>query len=264
MGRKGLLQNLRAEDEANAIGARFANSNNVVADMSKAYGYDFSNVKLHDDDASDSYVRSTGKDAVANGNDIFFGKGMLSGKDPAQNALVGHELTHIMQQASFGGVSESVEAGASQGGLLSFFRRLFSGKKKSSATGEAETKQMQDELTQIRKEDDSLLEEDRYEDEERLDDEDDNKSIRLDDSFMSSGFKMMGYEGGQFAGSEGYDDEELEREEEESIPILKPNPSPVSNLGDTKKQPEASKKSFFGNIFSKAGGFFKKLFSRKK
>lgn len=168
MGKNKLYQNQGAENEANRIGARFANSSNVVKDMGNAFGYDFSNVKLHDDDASDNYVRSKGKDAVASGDEVFFGKGMLSGKDPASNALVGHELTHIMQQDSFAGVSQSVEPGVAQGGLISFFKNLFKKKKNNEEepdSNEANTEQVNSGVTQI------------DENEEKKSDSEDNPSM---------------------------------------------------------------------------------------
>ncbi len=120
-----------AEKEANEIGLKFANSNDVVRDMSRAYHADFSSVKIHTDAAADSRVKAAGKDALAVGNDLFFGKGIFESSDPASRGLVAHELAHTMQQGAVEGgymdmgVSEAAPMGAAQGGLLTWFKTLF-------------------------------------------------------------------------------------------------------------------------------------------
>lgn len=122
----------RAEQEANKIGLEFANSNDVVKDMSRAYNVDFSNIKVHTDSAADNKVKAAGKDALAQGNDIFFGKGIFESSDPADKGLVAHEFAHTMQQgAAMGGemaVAESAPMGAAQGGLGTWFREHFTSK----------------------------------------------------------------------------------------------------------------------------------------
>lgn len=122
-----------AEKEANKIGEKFAKSSNVMQDMARAYHTDFSTINIHTDDAADRKVRAVGKDALASGNDLFFGKGIFESSHPAAKALVGHELAHVMQQnvvSSEGAVQESVPMGAEQGGkLLDWFKNLFARKK---------------------------------------------------------------------------------------------------------------------------------------
>ena len=122
---KRLLENDAAEQEANDIAYRFMNSSNVVSDMEQAYGTSFSNVKMHADDAADAKVKAAGRDAIASGNEIFFGKGILESKTPESKGLVAHELTHIMQQSGNAealGLSESVAYGTEEGGLIDWFR----------------------------------------------------------------------------------------------------------------------------------------------
>ena len=122
----------RAEQEANKIGLEFAHSNDVVKDMSRAYHVDFSNIRVHTDSAADNKVKAAGKDALAQGNDIFFGKGIFESSDPADKGLVAHEFAHTMQQgAAMGGemvVAESAPMGMAQGGLGSWFKRHFTHK----------------------------------------------------------------------------------------------------------------------------------------
>ncbi len=123
----------RAEQEANKIGLEFAHSNDVVKDMSRAYHVDFSNIRVHTDSAADNKVKAAGRDALAQGKDIFFGKGIFESSDPAAKGLVAHEFAHIMQQgAAMGGemaVAESAPMGMAQGGFLDWFRKLFSRRK---------------------------------------------------------------------------------------------------------------------------------------
>lgn len=126
-----VFENGMAEKEANEIAFKFMNSNDVVKDMSEAYNVDFSGINFHSDASADSKVKSEGKDAIASGNDIFIGKGILESNDAASKGLVAHELVHTMQQGvveSSGVVNESVSEGAEQGGIRDWFRKLF-GKK---------------------------------------------------------------------------------------------------------------------------------------
>ena len=126
---KKLLENIGAGHEANEIASRFMDSTDVVGDMSRAFGHDFSQVHIHTDESAAQRVEGTGADAFAQGNDIFFGRGVFQQSDPASRGLLAHELTHTMQQSGEGGVHESAPQGAMQGGLIDWFRKKF-GKKK--------------------------------------------------------------------------------------------------------------------------------------
>ena len=122
------LENNLAEQEANNIAYQFMDSNDVVKDMSSAYNTDFSNIRLHSDDAADEKVTAAGKDAIASGRDIFFGKGILESNSPESKGLLAHELVHTMQQGivgSMGAITQNVSQGASQGGFLDDFRHVF-------------------------------------------------------------------------------------------------------------------------------------------
>lgn len=123
----------KAEQEANKIGMEFAHSSDVARDMSRAYHVDFSNIQVHHDAAADSRVKAAGKDALAQGNHLFFGEGIFESNEPDAKALVAHEFAHTMQQGAVegaGAVQESAPMGAEQGGLKSWFRKLFGKKKK--------------------------------------------------------------------------------------------------------------------------------------
>ena len=126
---KKLLQNLGAEREANEVASRFMDSTDVVGDMSRAFEHDFSQVNIHTDESAAQRVEGTGADAFAQGNDIFFGRGVFQKDDPASRGLLAHELTHTMQQSGGEGVHERAPQGEMQGGLIDWFRKKF-GKKK--------------------------------------------------------------------------------------------------------------------------------------
>ncbi len=150
MGR--LLNNEAAEREANKIAFQFQNSNDVIRDMSRAYNADFSNIRIHTDESADAKVRSAGRDAIASGNDLFFGKGIYESKDPASNALVAHELVHTMQQgvtAPEGTVSESAPQGSEQGGLLSWLKRWYRKRKIKKAINRGESPYTDEERAEI-------------------------------------------------------------------------------------------------------------------
>ena len=81
---KKLLENIGAEHEANEIASRFMDSTDVVGDMSRAFGHDFSQVHIHTDESAAQRVEGTGADAFAQGNDIFFGRGVFSAERSRQ------------------------------------------------------------------------------------------------------------------------------------------------------------------------------------
>ena len=127
---KRLLENFSAEQEANEIASQFMDSSDVVGDMSRAFGQDFSSVRIHTGEEAAQRVADTGADAFAEGKDIFFGRGVWNPNDRASRGLLAHELTHTMQQSGAEGVQESAPTGEMQGGILDWFRSKFSRKKK--------------------------------------------------------------------------------------------------------------------------------------
>ncbi|MFR8334602.1 MAG: DUF4157 domain-containing protein [Oscillospiraceae bacterium] len=77
---KKLLENIGAEHEANEIASRFMDSTDVVGDMSRAFGHDFSQVHIHTDESAAQRVEGTGADAFAQGNDTFLRPGRDFGR----------------------------------------------------------------------------------------------------------------------------------------------------------------------------------------
>lgn len=118
----------RAEQEADRIGSRFAYSSDVVADMSRAYHVDFSNIQFHTDENAQQKVKAAGMDGLAQGNHLFFGSGILESNVPEDKELVAHELVHTMQQGVVDGgniVMEHVPMGTLQYGKRKPFGSVF-------------------------------------------------------------------------------------------------------------------------------------------
>jgi hypothetical protein len=68
--------------------------------MEKRFGYDFTNVKIHND--ADSHQSSSGIHALAytHGDHIVFGAGQYQPQTNSGKKLLAHELTHVIQQAN--------------------------------------------------------------------------------------------------------------------------------------------------------------------
>lgn len=64
------------------------------AKMEGAFGADFSDVRVHQDGAAEAI----GAKAFTRGHDIHFARGQFDPDSAAGQALVGHELTHVVQQ----------------------------------------------------------------------------------------------------------------------------------------------------------------------
>ena len=110
---------IRAEQEADKIGLQFAHSTDVIGDMSRAYHVDFSRIQIHTDEVAEQKVRAAGKDGLAQGNHLFFGRGIFESNAPADKMLIAHELVHTMQQGVTDvglAVSEHVPMGTAQYG----------------------------------------------------------------------------------------------------------------------------------------------------
>ncbi len=70
----------------------------VRDDLSARLGDSFSDVRVHTDPLADALARSVQARAFTTGSDIFFGAGEYQPASPAGQALLAHELTHVVQQ----------------------------------------------------------------------------------------------------------------------------------------------------------------------
>ena len=67
--------------------------------MEKAFGYDFSPVRIHHNSQSDRLSRSLNAKAFTVGGDIFFRQGAYKPETSGGKKLLAHELTHVVQQS---------------------------------------------------------------------------------------------------------------------------------------------------------------------
>ncbi|BAZ29773.1 hypothetical protein NIES4074_22200 [Cylindrospermum sp. NIES-4074] len=71
---------------------------NVRQPMEKAFGADFSGVKVHTDGKSDQLNQSIQAKAFTTGQDVFFRQGEYNPGSRGGQELLAHELTHVVQQ----------------------------------------------------------------------------------------------------------------------------------------------------------------------
>ena len=90
----------------------------IMAKMEKVFGTDFSDVRLHPN--SPAQVVQSAR-AFTHSNDIYFAPGQYSPLSQAGQQLLGHELTHLLQQRQ-GRVPPN--GGANSDRILTAERRL--------------------------------------------------------------------------------------------------------------------------------------------
>ncbi|MFN0095945.1 MAG: DUF4157 domain-containing protein [Dehalococcoidia bacterium] len=82
----------------------------IQTKMEGALGTDFSGVKVHHDDQSDSLARGLTAKAFTTGSDIF----LRRDQSPNDQGLLAHELTHVVQQSSGAGGGGAMTVGAAE------------------------------------------------------------------------------------------------------------------------------------------------------
>lgn len=70
----------------------------VRAQMERAFGADFSRVRVHTDDEAGALNRALDARAFTTGEDIFFRQGAYDPGSSSSRELLAHELTHVVQQ----------------------------------------------------------------------------------------------------------------------------------------------------------------------
>ena len=68
------------------------------AEMERAFGADFTGVRVHTGTMPDRLNRYLGSAAFTTGNDIFFRKGYYRPANDQGQEILAHELTHVIQQ----------------------------------------------------------------------------------------------------------------------------------------------------------------------
>lgn len=69
-------------------------------DMESHLGVDLSAVRIHTDSTADSLSRSVQAEAFTTGTDVFFSSGAYQAGSTDGRRLLGHELTHVVQQST--------------------------------------------------------------------------------------------------------------------------------------------------------------------
>jgi hypothetical protein len=77
-------------------------SHDIKKPMERAFGADFSNVKVHTDSEADSLSKELNAKAFTTEKDIFFREGEYVPGSGAGQKLIAHELTHVVQQTGRG------------------------------------------------------------------------------------------------------------------------------------------------------------------
>ncbi len=71
---------------------------NTRGSMESAFGADFSSVRVHTGSEAVQMNQELGAQAFTHGSDVYFGSGKYSPGSTEGNRLLGHELTHVVQQ----------------------------------------------------------------------------------------------------------------------------------------------------------------------
>jgi len=75
--------------------------------MEPRFGYDFSNVKIHDNPIAAKSANSINALAYTSGNNVVFNSGQYNTNSDSGKRLLAHELTHVVQQGN--GISAKVQ-----------------------------------------------------------------------------------------------------------------------------------------------------------
>jgi hypothetical protein len=70
----------------------------LAQQMSEHLGHDFGDVRVHTDPLAGQLAQAVAARAFTTGADIYFGGGEYRPASPEGRRLIGHELTHVVQQ----------------------------------------------------------------------------------------------------------------------------------------------------------------------
>jgi hypothetical protein len=71
----------------------------VLSFMEPRFGYEFGDVRIHNDSEAAKSAKRIGAAAYTSGNDIYFGAGKYQPTTATGRELIAHELVHVIQQA---------------------------------------------------------------------------------------------------------------------------------------------------------------------
>lgn len=108
----GVTRNLESQLQHSAGGAELPQQ--TLAQMSSAFGADFSAVRLHTDQNSLQMNRALNARAFTHGRDIYLGQSAFDPQSRSDSHLLAHELTHVVQQGAAEPQASSGTAGDGQ------------------------------------------------------------------------------------------------------------------------------------------------------
>lgn len=107
----GTIQKVEAQvSQAQKTGKKPGPSASKLMEMAgETFGADLSGVRVHQGPAAAGMNQQLGAKAFTTGQDIFFNQGQYNPGGPGGNALVGHEVTHAVQQSAPGNHAQKQE-----------------------------------------------------------------------------------------------------------------------------------------------------------
>jgi hypothetical protein len=104
------------EERINAArGSGQALPDSLRSSIEPKLGSDFSQVRLHTDAEADGLSRQLGAKAFTTGQDVFFREGDYQPDTEEGRGLIGHELTHVVQQGAAPAVFRQAAGGKEEG-----------------------------------------------------------------------------------------------------------------------------------------------------
>src|SRR5438105_6428520 len=82
-------------------------SSHVRSSLEPQFGHDFGSVRVHTDDQAARSAAAVDAQAFTLGSEIYFGAGEFQSDTSDGQELLGHELTHVVQQSGSGGMTGS-------------------------------------------------------------------------------------------------------------------------------------------------------------
>jgi Domain of unknown function (DUF4157) len=115
-GQSGRIAENAAQTAAALGGSGQALDSRTRLELEPRFGYDFSSVRVHTDEAAARASRSIGAVAYTAGTDIAFATGRYQPNTASGQALLAHELTHVAQQSHRAADTRSVAVPAPRSG----------------------------------------------------------------------------------------------------------------------------------------------------
>lgn len=112
--RKPIMRKAEAGNSEMSVSSSFAASLNALKSggqpldastrgfMESRFGYDFGNVKIHNDSLAHKSTTDINALAYTNGNHVVFGAGQYNPSENSGKHLIAHELAHVVQQLGYG------------------------------------------------------------------------------------------------------------------------------------------------------------------